>query len=105
MFFSNATRPTYNSRGRSAGRSNCLRKRAPSPRTKLIAGSPVGNTSIGVQDLAGVSIAAVKELDAQLQEKNAEIERLQNEIKQMKASQSELEKRLAAIEQSLKEQK
>ncbi|HEY0050142.1 MAG TPA: tail fiber domain-containing protein, partial [Pyrinomonadaceae bacterium] len=29
-----------------------------------------GNTSIGVQDLAGVSIAAVKELDAQLQEKN-----------------------------------
>jgi len=65
----------------------------------------VGNTSIGVQDLAGVSIAAVKELDAQLQEKNAEIERLQNEIKQMKASQTELEKRLAAIEQSLKAQK
>jgi hypothetical protein len=65
----------------------------------------VGNTSIGVQDLAGVSIAAVKELDAQLQEKNAEIERLQTEIKQMKANQTELEKRLAAIEQSLKAQK
>lgn len=65
----------------------------------------VGNTSIGVQDLAGVSIAAVKELDTQLQEKNAEIERLQSEIKQMKASQTELEKRLAAIEQSLKAQK
>jgi uncharacterized small protein (DUF1192 family) len=68
-------------------------------------GLGVGNTSIGVQDLAGVSIAAVKELDAQLQEKNAEIERLQSELKQMKASQSELEKRLAAIEQALKQQK
>jgi uncharacterized small protein (DUF1192 family) len=65
----------------------------------------VGNTSIGVQDLAGVSIAAVKELDTQLQQKNAEIERLQTELKQMKASQTELEKRLAAIEQSLKAQK
>jgi hypothetical protein len=65
----------------------------------------VGNTSIGVQDLAGVSLAAVKELDTQLQEKNAEIERLQSELKQMKASQTELEKRLAAIEQSLKAQK
>jgi TolA-binding protein len=68
-------------------------------------GLGTGNTSIGVQDLAGVSIAAVKELDAQLQEKNAEIERLQNEIKQMKSSQNELEKRLAAIEQAIKEQK
>ncbi|HEY0458489.1 MAG TPA: tail fiber domain-containing protein [Pyrinomonadaceae bacterium] len=65
----------------------------------------VGNTSIGVQDLAGVSIAAVKELDTQLQEKTAEIERLQTEIKQMKANQTELEKRLAAIEQAIKEQK
>jgi trimeric autotransporter adhesin len=68
-------------------------------------GLGTGNTSIGVQDLAGVSIAAVKELDAQLQEKNAEIERLQNELKQMKDNQTELEKRLAAIEQSLKERK
>jgi hypothetical protein len=67
-------------------------------------GFGTGNTSIGVQDLAGVSIAAVKELDLQLQQKNAEIERLQNEIKQMKASQTELERRLAAIEQSLKAQ-
>ena len=48
MFFSNATRPTYSSSGRSAGRSNCLRKRAPSPRMKLSAGKPVGSTSIGV---------------------------------------------------------
>ena len=47
MFFSYATRPTYSSSGRSAGRSNCCRKRAPSPRTKLDAGRPVGSTSIG----------------------------------------------------------
>ncbi len=60
-----------------------------------------GNTSIGVQDLAGVSIAAVKELDEQLQQKNAEIERLQNEVKQLRSSQSELEKRLQTIEQAL----
>jgi hypothetical protein len=68
-------------------------------------GLGVGNTSIGVQDLAGVSIAAVKELDTQLQEKTAEIERLQNEIKQLKANQTELEKRLQAIEQAVKAQK
>jgi uncharacterized small protein (DUF1192 family) len=60
-----------------------------------------GNTSIGVQDLAGVSIAAVKELDEQLQLKNAEIERLQNEVKQLRSSQSEMEKRLQTIEQAL----
>lgn len=60
-----------------------------------------GNTSIGVQDLAGVSIAAVKELDEELQQKNAEIEKLQNEVKQLRANQSELEKRLQSIEQSL----
>ena len=57
-----------------------------------------GNTSIGVQDLAGVSIAAVKELDDQLQQKNAEIEKLQSEVKQLRANQSELEKRLQTIE-------
>ena len=63
-----------------------------------------GNTSIGVQDLAGVSIAAVKELDEQLQQKNAEIERLQNEVKTLRSNQSELEKRLRAIEQALVKQ-
>jgi trimeric autotransporter adhesin len=60
-----------------------------------------GNTSIGVQDLAGVSIAAVKELDEQLQQKDAQIEKLQDEVKQLRANQSELEKRLQMIEQSL----
>jgi hypothetical protein len=63
-----------------------------------------GNTSIGVQDLAGVSIAAVKELDEQLQQKNAEIERLQNELKTVRTNQAELEKRLQAIEQALVKQ-
>jgi hypothetical protein len=55
----------------------------------------VGNTSIGVQDLAGVSIAAVKELDVQLQQKNAEVENL-------KAKVDSLEMRLAALEQLVK---
>ena len=63
-----------------------------------------GNASIGVQDLAGVSIAAVKELDEQLQQKNAEIERLQNEVKTLRSNQTELEKRLQAIEQALVKQ-
>jgi hypothetical protein len=63
-----------------------------------------GNTSIGVQDLAGVSIAAVKELDAQLQEKDAEIQRLQNEVKTLRTNQSDIEKRLEAIEKAVTKQ-
>lgn len=63
-----------------------------------------GNTSIGVQDLAGVSIAAVKELDAQLQEKDAEIQRLQTEVKTLRANQSDLEKRLEVIEKAVTKQ-
>jgi trimeric autotransporter adhesin len=63
-----------------------------------------GNASIGVQDLAGVSIAAVKELDAQLQEKDAEIVRLQNEVKTLRANQTDLEKRLDAIEKAVTKQ-
>jgi hypothetical protein len=55
------------------------------------------NTSIGVQDLAGVSIAAVKALDertAELQRKTAEVEQLRNKV-------NTLEQRLAALEQLL----
>ena len=63
-----------------------------------------GNTSIGIQDLAGVSIAAVKELDEQLQQKNAEIERLQNEVKTLRSNQVDLEKRLQVIEQAIVKQ-
>jgi flagellin-like hook-associated protein FlgL len=53
-----------------------------------------GNTSIGVQDLAGVSLAAVKALDertAQLQQKIAEVEQLRSQL-------GTLEQRFAALE-------
>jgi hypothetical protein len=53
-----------------------------------------GNTSIGVQDLAGVSLAAVKALEertAQLQQKIAEVE-------QLRAKLSTLEQRFSALE-------
>ena len=54
-----------------------------------------GNTSIGVQDAVGVSLAAVKALDArtiELQQKTAEVE-------QLRAKVNALEQRLAALEQ------
>ncbi|HEY6190547.1 MAG TPA: tail fiber domain-containing protein [Pyrinomonadaceae bacterium] len=53
-----------------------------------------GNTSIGVQDLAGVSLAAVKALEertAQLQQKIAEVEQLRSQL-------NTLEQRFAALE-------
>lgn len=50
--------------------------------------------SIGVQDLAGVSLAAVKELDAELQKKNSEVETLKAEV-------NSLQQRLAALEQTV----
>jgi trimeric autotransporter adhesin len=58
-------------------------------------GLGTGNTSIGVQDLAGVSLAAVKALEertAQLQQKIAEVE-------QLRAKLMTLEERFAALEQ------
>ncbi len=61
-----------------------------------------GNTSIGVQDLAGVSLAAVKELDArtvELQQKTAEVERLRAEVEALRAANAAIEQRLAALEQ------
>jgi hypothetical protein len=61
-------------------------------------GLGTSDKAIGVQDLAGVSLAAVKALDertAELQEKTAEVE-------QLRARVSTLEQRLAAIEESLK---
>lgn len=62
------------------------------------------NKSIGVQDLAGVSIAAVKELDEQLQQKNEQVKALQTEVDQLRATQTDLEKRLAALEEMLRGQ-
>jgi hypothetical protein len=50
--------------------------------------------SIGVQDMAGVSLAAVKELDAQLQQKTSEVETLKAEV-------NSLQLRLAALEQTV----
>lgn len=56
-----------------------------------------GNTAIGVQDLTGVSLAAIKELDqrtSELRQKTAEVEQLREQVNQ-------LERRLATLEQLL----
>ncbi|MFL6210160.1 MAG: tail fiber domain-containing protein [Pyrinomonadaceae bacterium] len=69
-------------------------------------GLGTGNTSIGVQDLAGVSLAAVKALDqriAQLQQRTAEVEQLRNEVNALRAANATMEQRLAALEQSMQE--
>jgi hypothetical protein len=55
------------------------------------------NKSIGVQDLAGVSLAAVKALD----ERTAELQQKTAEVEQLRARVQTLEQRLAAIEQAL----
>jgi endosialidase-like protein/trimeric autotransporter adhesin len=63
-----------------------------------------GNTSIGVQDLTGVSLAAIKELDQRtdaLQQKTVEVEQLRLEVNQLRLVNGELEKRLATLEQLL----
>jgi hypothetical protein len=51
-------------------------------------GLGTGNTSIGVQDIAGVSIAAIKALEqrtAELQQKTSEVEQLRAEVGELKA--------------------
>jgi hypothetical protein len=55
----------------------------------------VGNTSIGVQDAVGVSLAAVKALD----ERTAELQKKTEEVEQLRAKLGTLEQRLAALEQ------
>jgi trimeric autotransporter adhesin len=68
-------------------------------------GLGVGNTSIGVQDLASVSLAGVKALEertAQLQAKSAEVDQLRAELGQLRAANATLEQRLSAVEQSLR---
>ncbi|HYG09786.1 MAG TPA: tail fiber domain-containing protein [Pyrinomonadaceae bacterium] len=67
-----------------------------------------GNTSIGVQDLAGVSLAAVKALDqrtVQLQQRTAEVEQLRSEVQTLRAANADMEKRLAALEQSMRQER
>ncbi len=75
------------------------------------------NISIGVQDLAGVSLAGVKALEARtaklqesnvqlnaaLQEKNAEVEQLRSELNSLRATTDALVQRLDALEQSAQE--
>ena len=68
-------------------------------------GLGTGNTSIGVQDLAGVSLAAVKTLDertTELQQKASEVEKLRSEVNELRTANATLEQRLAALEQSMK---
>jgi hypothetical protein len=60
-----------------------------------------GNTSIGVQDLTGVSLAAIKELDQrteELQQKTTEVEQLRDQVKHLTLANTEMEKRLATLE-------
>jgi hypothetical protein len=70
-------------------------------------GLGTSNTAIGVQDLAGVSLAAVKSLDArtaQLQQRTMEVEQLRAEVQQLRAANATMEQRLAALEESMKQQ-
>lgn len=51
-------------------------------------GLGTSNTSIGVQDIAGVSMAAIKALElrtAELQQKTTEVEQLRAEVNELKA--------------------
>jgi hypothetical protein len=60
-----------------------------------------GNTSIGVQDLGGVSLAAIKALDqrtVELQQKTAEVEQLRSEVNDLRSANEAMERRLAALE-------
>ncbi len=60
------------------------------------------NTSIGLQDLTGVSLAAIKELNRktdELQQKTTEVEQLRGEVNQLRQANSEIERRLATLEQ------
>lgn len=61
-----------------------------------------GNTSIGVQDLTGVSLAAIKALDQrtnELQQKTVEVEQLRAQVNELRAVNTAMEKRLTALEQ------
>jgi hypothetical protein len=65
-------------------------------------GLGTGNTSIGVQDAVGVSLAAVKALDArtvELRRKTEEVEQLRAELSALRTANAAIERRLAALEQ------
>jgi predicted nuclease with TOPRIM domain len=59
--------------------------------------------SIGVQDLTGVSLAAIKALDertTQLQQKQNEIDQLRLQVAQLESANQAMEQRLAALERN-----
>lgn len=59
--------------------------------------------SIGIQDLTGVSLAAIKALDertTQLQQKQNEVDQLRLQVAQLESANQAMERRLAALEQS-----
>src|ERR1044071_5061244 len=62
-----------------------------------------GNTSIGVQDLAGVSLAGIKALDEstiELEQKSAKVDALRLQVDALRAANVAIEQRLAALEQN-----
>ena len=77
-------------------------------------GLGTGNTSIGVQDLAGVSLVGVKALEARtaklqesnvqlkaaIEQKNTEVEQLRSELNSLRATTNALVQRLDELEQS-----
>jgi trimeric autotransporter adhesin len=61
------------------------------------------NTSIGVQDIAGVNLAAIKALEqrtAELQQKTSEVEQLRAEVNELKAQFEEFKRSLQANNQA-----
>lgn len=63
-----------------------------------------GNTSIGVQDLAGVSLAGVKALDqrtVELQQKTLELQQKTTELQQKTAEVEQLRNRVTVLEERL----
>ena len=59
--------------------------------------------AIGIQDLTGVSLAAIKALDErtiQLQQKQNEVEQLRLQVTQLEQANQAMERRLAALEQN-----
>jgi hypothetical protein len=59
--------------------------------------------SIGIQDLTGVSLAAIKALDErtlQLQQKQNEVEQLRLQVAQLESATQAMERRLSAVEQN-----
>jgi trimeric autotransporter adhesin len=61
----------------------------------------VSNTAIGVQDLAGVSLSAIKELDERTSQQSSEVEHLRTEVNHLRNANQALEQRLAALEKAL----